>query len=180
MRKTSEKDMNNNKTATAIHEAAHFVIQRHYLPNFPSYRITVVPDGVIAGKVMGESAYFEGSLGDLANEVVVLFAGFHAEVKAFPDELEIARVGASADDEDAEKIIVGCGFNEDSLRERAAKLVDQHWQEIMALSRFLLAKQELSGEVAEVFCDTFLSRNPIGKMFLHFNPVLNGAKEYFD
>ena len=171
---------NNDKTATAIHEAAHFVIQRHCLPKFPPYRITVVPDGVSAGKVVGESAYPEGSLDDLSNEVIVLFAGFHAEVKAFPDELAIAKAGASSDDEDAEKIIVGCGLNEDSLRERAAKLVDQHWQEIMALSRFLLAKQELPGEVAEVFCDTFLSRNQINEMFLHYNPVLKGAEEYFD
>ena len=76
------------------------------------------------------------------------------------DELAIAKAGASSDDEDAEKIIAGCGLNEDSLRERAAKLVDQHWQEIMALSRFLLAKQELPGEVADVFCDCLLYTSP--------------------
>ena len=172
--------MNNNKTATAIHEAAHFVIQRHYLPGLPPHRITVVSDGVSDGKVMGESAYPEGSVGELSCEVIVLFAGFQAEVKAFPDELVSAKAGASSDDEDAEKIIVGCGLNEDSLRERAAKLVDQHWQEIVALSRFLLAKQELPGEVADIFCDAFLSRNPIHQMALYYNPVLVGAEEYFD
>ena len=128
------------------------------------------------------------NLGDTLRANAKDFNGFSAASNAVTlslseirDEQEqLSNTAAGMTNKVQGKIIAGFGLNEDSLRERAAKLVDQHWQEIMALSRFLLAKQELPGEVADIFCDTFLSRNPIHQMVLYCNPVLVGAEEYFD
>jgi len=105
---TIERKMTTNsavKRMTAIHEAGHTVAHLRLHEHFYIGKITIVPDENRHTEGLGE---FEepdfGSVDDWRDEVVILCAGFAAQI-IFGDVEEQATAGASSDFEKAQEIV---------------------------------------------------------------------------
>ena len=87
--------------------------------------------------------------------VVTLYAGFAAEVEFDPKSRKQARLGACGDDRQAKDLLAVLERDgrkrrtrQARLRNRAARFVQAHWQEIQALATKLVERKMLDGAEA--------------------------------
>lgn len=137
----------------AYHEAAHHVASYRLFPDRVRGRVTIVPEGCVAGHNFEETMW-ERDPESFKAQVVILYAAAAAELRLDSSLVEEIRAGARADDAMAEELLGGLGLElEPKLRRRAADLVAEHWREIRAVARELLRRETLSGREAELVCD---------------------------
>lgn len=152
---------------TAHHEAGHLVVEYKISGGLCSGEVTIRPRPVegILGHASSEEPWptimhddgpvsFDPEV--LENEILSLYAGLAAESRFDPEGTDPR--GAWADNEKAAEWL---RFHpnppaEETLRARAAALVETHWTAIDALAQELLARRELPGDEAEIIVDTAL------------------------
>lgn len=143
---------------TAHHEAGHFIASHHLTPSADVYSLTIEQDNDTLGEVGGEDPFSDAKTRkDAERCIVVLYAGFAAQVRFFPRSAKRARANAADDDEKAERLLAILEPNakrrqglEEGLRRQAANFVADHWDEVVAVAEDLLERGTVPGEEAEL------------------------------
>ena len=157
--------MRSSLPVQAIHEAAHFVVN-YRLGFLKATLVTLIPDyfGNDEGHVHLEhpSCYGEKAAPAYEAYIIVLLAGYAANVYADDDPLneELYRSGASSDFTVARHYAGLFASNETGkenvlrrCRESAARLVEEHWEEIEELAQELLRYHWFRAEEAMIIVD---------------------------
>lgn len=156
--------MRETEQHVAYHEVGHFVVGRAF--GFDcDFHVTIVPHGDAVGQVVGQ--YPLGDTFDDADVeavIVILYAGYTAQVRFDPSSCEWARGTAADDDERAQEFIRLLSSGEDPadveqrLRCRSAELVAEHWTSIEALAAELLKEKTLDDYEAQLIVDIACGR----------------------
>jgi hypothetical protein len=139
--------------STAIHEAGHAVAQ--YVLGIDTGMVSVLPQPGSLGRSTGDEAYSlnrQKKVGDewrvddveVKKDIIVLFAGYAAQVRWEPAVAKEAKLGSATDDRQANDLLeCHLGLDEDLLREEAAVLLGKDWLGVVLVARELLVWKEL-------------------------------------
>jgi|GEM_PF-7095140 len=142
---------------TAMHEAAHFVLNNYLVPNNVIDRITIIKVKNSLGTVRGEdiSGYERISSSLISKEISILYAGYMAEVYLCNQKKKIARLHACGDLEQIKYWTKQTGFIGErkknfrfKARLRSKKLVLKFKSQIYTLASQLMIKKVITGEEA--------------------------------
>ena len=125
----------------AVHEAGHAVIATVLDVAVETVTIKPRPEANELG-----SSRSEGPCGriqdgvivleddEVRNEIEILYAAFAAEIHHFPNNRRKAEIGRGSDDEEAGHLLEALKESEEVYRDRANRLVEQHWPAIVLVA----------------------------------------------
>lgn len=153
----------------AFHEAAHAVLSYRLLDD-PGYSVSIVPD-----ETHNRRGYHEPGDGPFdahtyRAEILVLYAGGHAQRRIDPAS---GNDGCWGDDETAEAHmdLLSCRDQEDALRAESLRLVTAHWKEIEAVARELIEHRVLDDSEIALTADAAVGNSDAATSLLGYRQL---------